>query len=116
MFIPLGPVGGVVPVAKWGLVRRSQSGGCLVARKVNTVCVDVFYLRIAVGRGMTPGRGVPPTGRTLLRFFPDETFIDLCSTKFSPKSFVKKNLGRVLPEGLAPDYIGCFQKHGCFQK
>ena len=35
---------------------------------------------------------------------------------FVPKSFLKKNLGRVLPGGLAPDYIGCFQKYGCFQK
>ena len=65
--------------------RRSQSGGCLFARKVNTVCVDVFYLRIAVGRGMAPGRGVPPTGRTLLRFFRMKL-----SSNFFPKSFLQK--------------------------
>ena len=84
------------------------SGWCGVGRKVNTVCVlseDCSWKR----HGPAP-RG--PADRT----DPPQIFPENFSSIFIPKSFVKKNLGRVLPGGLAPDYIGCFQKHGCFQK
>ena len=80
-------VGVATPVAKWGLPRRSQSG--------NTVCVDVFYLRIAVGRGMAPGRGVPPTGRTLLRFFPENFSSIVVQQSFLQKVLSRKIWGKI---------------------